>query len=75
MFRARNALRWGGVTTVSDAEGVPSAGDSDSGRGPRGPGPNLPVRLYARTRSAARTAGRFCWLLVKAPRSARSGTG
>lgn len=65
MFRARNALRWGGVTTVSDAEGVPSAGDSDSERGPRGPRPKLRGRLYAQARSAARTAGRFCWLLIK----------
>lgn len=65
MFRARNALRWGGVTTVSDAEGVPSAGDSDSERDPRGPRPTLRRRVLARGGAAARTAGRVCWLLTK----------
>ncbi len=65
MFRARNALRWGGVTTVSDAEGVPSAGDSDSERDPRGPRPTLRRRVLARGGAAARTGGRVCWLLTK----------
>ncbi|WP_245666771.1 YihY/virulence factor BrkB family protein [Actinomadura latina] len=53
------------MTTVSDAEGVPSAGDSDSERDPRGPRPNLRRLLTARARSAARTAGRVGWLLTK----------
>ncbi|MFB4308996.1 YihY/virulence factor BrkB family protein [Actinomadura sp. GTD37] len=53
------------MTTVSDAEGVPSAGDSDSARGPRGPRPRVPRRLIAHARSAARTGGRVGWLLVK----------
>ncbi|MFA1538885.1 YihY/virulence factor BrkB family protein [Actinomadura monticuli] len=53
------------MTTVSDAEGVPSAGDSDSGRGPRGPRPSMPRDLTGRARSAARSAARVCWLLVK----------
>lgn len=39
MFRTRNALRLGGVTTVSDAEGVPPAGDPGPGAGRRAPAP------------------------------------
>jgi membrane protein len=65
MFRALDALRWGGVTTVSDAEGVPSAGDSDSGRDPRGPRWRLRPDPLASARAALRTAARVCWLLVK----------
>ncbi|TDC83537.1 YihY/virulence factor BrkB family protein [Actinomadura sp. 7K507] len=34
MFRVHNALRWVGVTTVSGAEGVPTAGDPDQDEGP-----------------------------------------
>lgn len=41
MFRARNALRWGGVTTVSDAAGVPPAGDSGAEEGRDGPDPGV----------------------------------
>lgn len=68
MFRACNALRLGGVTTVSDAEGVPSAGDSDSGPGPHGPRPHgrrARDRPAVRARTAARTSARVSWTLTK----------
>jgi YihY family inner membrane protein len=65
MFRARNALRWGGVTTVSDAAGVPPAGDSDAEEGRDAPEPSVRDRVLARARAAARTAPRIGWTLVK----------
>ncbi len=68
MRRARNPLRWGGVTTVSDAAGTPRAGDSPSGQDPEGPRRRLRDRrdrLAARVRADARTAASVGWTLVK----------
>jgi membrane protein len=55
----------GGVTTVSDAAGVPPAGDSDSGEGRDGPDRGVRARALARARSAARAAPGIGWTLVK----------
>lgn len=65
MFRARNALRWGGVTTVSDPAGVPPAGESDTEAGPDGSDPGARDRLRDRAGGAVRTCGRVGWTLVK----------
>ena len=71
MFRTRNALRWGGVTTVSDAEGVPPAGDPERGEGAAGAhaaggaGRSRALRMRARAREAAGAAPRIAWTLTK----------
>ena len=66
MFRARNALRWVGVTTVSGAEGVPATGDADQDEGPGASiRPERRERLPARARSAAAASPRIAWDLTK----------
>lgn len=65
MFRARNPLRWGGVTTVSDAAGASRAGDSPSDKDPEGPRRRLRDRLAARAHAGVRAAGGVAWTLIK----------
>ncbi|WP_433462642.1 YihY/virulence factor BrkB family protein [Spirillospora sp. CA-128828] len=57
------------MTTVSDAAGVPPAGDSesgsDSGEGRKGPEPRVRDRLLARAKAGARAAPGTTWILIK----------
>ncbi|WP_243716157.1 YihY/virulence factor BrkB family protein [Actinomadura darangshiensis] len=53
------------MTTVSDAAGVPPAGDSDSEDGRQGPEPRRRDLVLSRARAGARAAPRIGWALTK----------